>query len=262
MLRHMNRLLYTAIITITGVFCLLSIKSLAISETTRNLSERRYPAAELISSKIWTKQLQTFHKRLNSNPNTAGTELKKVAQKLFNGHPVTEEWVSLYLRLSRDGTDYLTDVQRISELEIRMLTTIDAEKHALQIQQHQHAMKELTTASAYTDFFRKLPPKAQEILKTATEKDVEILDQRKVELDKRALKIRRESAIKKVKYLRTLSIEKQREYLLERETYQANRPARKKLEVKFPGSIDELWNQELQDLIDAGHTLPLGINFR
>ena len=262
MLRKMNWLLYTAIIAITGVFCLLSIKSLAISDTTSTLNERRYPPETLISSKIWAKQLQTFQKRLKTNPDTAGTELKEVAQKLFNGHLLIEEWVPLYLRLSRDGTDYLTDIQRVSELEIRMLTVIDVKKHALQIQQHQHAMEDLTAASAYTEFFKKLSPKAQEALKNATEKEVKMLDQQKVELDKRALKMRRESAIKRVKYLQTLSVEEQREYLLKREAWQANRPARKQLEVKFPGSTNELWNQELQDLIDAGYTLPEGVDFR
>ena len=262
MLRNMNWLLYTAIIAITGVFCLLGIKSSAISETTPTLNEHRYSPEELISSRIWAKQLQTFQKRLKTDPDTASTELKKVAQKLFNGHLLTEEWVPLYLRLSRDGTEHFTDIQRVSELEIRMLTTINAKKHALQIQQHQHAVEELTAASANTEFFKKLPPKAQEALKNAIEKDVEILDQRKVELDKRALKIRRESAIKRVEHLRTLSVEEQREYLLKREAWQASRPARKRLELKFPGSTNELWNQELQDLIDAGYTLPEGVDFR
>ena len=262
MLRNMNRLLYTALIVITGIFWLLSLKSPAVNETTPTMNEHRYTPVELISSRIWAKQLQTFQKRLETKPDTAGTELKKVAQKLFNGHPLAEEWVPLYLRLSRDGTDYLTDIQRVSELEIRMLTAINADKHALQIQQHQAAIKEHETAATYTRFFDKLSPEAKNALKNTVEKEAEKLDDRKAELDKKSLKIRKDRAIRTVRHLQTLSIEEQRDYLLEREAWQADRPARKRLEVKFPGSTNELWNQELQDLIDAGYTLPEGVDFR
>ena len=224
--------------------------------------EYRYTPDDLISSAIWAKHLKTFQKHLKTRPEAARAELQNVAKKLFHGHALIEEWVPLYYRLSREGTEHLTDIQRVSDLEIRMLTALNAEKYGLQIQQHQHAMEELKAISAYGRFFEKLSPKAMEALKNATEKHAETLKQRHAELDKKVLENRRESAIERVKHLRTLSIEEQREYLLKREAWQASRPARKRLEVKIPGSTNKLWNQQLQALIDAGYTLPEGVDFR
>lgn len=217
---------------------------------------------DLVSHAIWARHLKTFQKRLETRPEAARTELEKVGTKLFNGHLLVEEWVPLFYRLSREGTEHLTDIQRVSELEIRMLTALDAEKYGLQIEQHQHAMEELKAISAYGAFFEKLSPKALDALKNATEKNVEQLDQRYAESRKRTLELRKEHALEMVEHLRTLSLEEQREYLLKMLTRAANSPARKNLERKFPGSTKDLWNQKLQDLIDAGYTLPEGITFR
>ena len=245
---------------------LLGLWNIGISEkapeTEMEPKPPQFTPEDLVSHAIWTKHLKTFQKRLKTRPEVARTELQKVGEKLFNGHPLVEEWVPLFYRLSREGTEHLTDIQRVSELEIRMLTALDAEKYGLHIEQHQHAMEELKTISAYGAFLEKLSPKARDAFKNATEKNVEQLDQRYAELSKRADADRKERAREMVKHLRTLSIEAQREYLLKKLTRAANTPARKNLERKFPGSTNKLWNQQLQDLIDAGYTLPEGVDFR
>ena len=252
---------FTRIACVTVFLTLLGIWSIGMGEKGPE-PPPLYTPESLVSSAIWAEHLKTFQKHLKTRPEVARAELRNVAKKLFQGQVLIEEWVPLFYRLNREGTEHLTDIQRVSELEIRMLTALDAEKHGLQIQQHRYAMEELKAASEFGAFYQKLSPKSQEALKKATEKQVEKLRQRQVELNKRNLEMRRESALEMVKHLRTLSIEEQREYLLKREVSEASRPARKSLELKFPGSTVDLWNQQLQDLIDAGYTLPEGVDFR
>lgn len=76
-----------------------------------------------------------------------------------------------------------------------------------------------------------------------------------------------ESILKKliaenVKYLKTLSLEKQTAYFKKMETRIYNNPQRKQREVRSPGSLDKSWNRRLQFYIDAGYTLPDGIGFK
>ncbi len=76
-----------------------------------------------------------------------------------------------------------------------------------------------------------------------------------------------ESLLKKltsenVKYLKTLSLEKQTAYFKKMEIRMYNNPQRKQREVRSPGSLDKSWNRRLQFYIDAGYTLPDGIGFK
>lgn len=90
---------------------------------------------------LWTEDLKTFKKYLPTDLSAARTELQNVAKKLFGKQPLVEEWVPLYFRLSREGTEHLSDLKRVSELEIRMLTEINAQTYAKQIQYHREALE-------------------------------------------------------------------------------------------------------------------------
>lgn len=94
-----------------------------------------------IDTGIWGEALDRFKKLVSTDPEGARTELKNVAKTLFAGHILAEEWVPLYFRLSQGGTEHLSDVKRVSELEIRMLTAINAKKYAEQIQHHREIVK-------------------------------------------------------------------------------------------------------------------------
>lgn len=93
-----------------------------------------------VDDTLWAEPLQTFKKLLKTNPDAARVELQNVAKTLFGEHILTEEWVPLYYRLNREGTDYLSDLKRMSELEIRMLTAVDAKKYAKQIKHHRERL--------------------------------------------------------------------------------------------------------------------------
>ena len=99
----------------------------------------------------WTAELKTFHQLLKTDADAARTELQRVAPTLFDGHTLVEEWIPLYFRVLRDGTEHPSDIQRIHELEIRMLTAIDADKHAVPIQYHREALKHAETLTSAGD---------------------------------------------------------------------------------------------------------------
>ena len=128
---------------IRTILCLtlLGIGAIAFSDTVPATQPSLYTQAHLVSSTLWTENLERFQKHLTTNPDAARTELENAAENLFGGHLLAEEWVPLYFRISRDGTEYPSDVKRVSELEIRMLTAMNAKKYAEQIRQHQDALK-------------------------------------------------------------------------------------------------------------------------
>ena len=94
-----------------------------------------------VDASPWAVQLHTFEKHLKTDPDVARTELQNVAKKLFDEHPLAAEWVSLYFRIRKNGTTYTSDIKRVSELEIRMLTSLNPKKYAKQIQHHQETIE-------------------------------------------------------------------------------------------------------------------------
>ena len=89
----------------------------------------------------WQADLESFGKLLKTDADAAMAELQRVAPKLFGEHLLMLEWVPLYFRVRKDGTTHPSDLKRISELEIRMLESIDPKKYAKQIQYHQQSIK-------------------------------------------------------------------------------------------------------------------------
>ncbi len=83
-------------------------------------------------------RLQVLQKK---NPREAQAKVNTVAKIRFENHSLTDEWRALYFRLSRDRRGTLSDVKRLSELEIRMFTDIDPEEYSEPIQKHRGLMK-------------------------------------------------------------------------------------------------------------------------
>lgn len=131
------------------VICFLCLTScsieLSIGDSSKSTEDPHpnlaHPQPYHIDNTLWTEDLETFKKYLPTDLSAARTELQNVAKKLFGEHTLAEEWVPLYFRLSREGTEHLSDLKRVSELEIRMLTDINAQTYAKQIQHHREALK-------------------------------------------------------------------------------------------------------------------------
>lgn len=122
-----------------------------LTESAAAPESHRHAPTYRVNKTIWTEPLQTFWELLSTEPETARAELQSVAGTLFGGHPLAEEWVPLYFRISREGSEHLSDVKRVSELEIRMLTAINAAKYAKQIQRHREALERLDTLATVGD---------------------------------------------------------------------------------------------------------------
>lgn len=104
-------------------------------------SETASPQLSLVSDTLWSEELTRFQELLATDAKAARAELQQVANTLFGGHRLAEEWVPLYFRISQNGTEHPSDVKRVSELEIRMLTVLDVKKYSDQIHRHQEAFQ-------------------------------------------------------------------------------------------------------------------------
>ena len=120
------------------VLCTLGTFSFGELEDT---SETVPPQLSLVSNTLWGEELTRFQELLATDAKAARAELQQVANTLFGGHRLAEEWVPLYFRISQNGTEHPSDVKRVSELEIRMLTKINVKKYSVQIHRHQEAFQ-------------------------------------------------------------------------------------------------------------------------
>ena len=105
----------------------------------------------------WEAHFETFYKLLKTDPEAARVELDRVAKELFNKHSLTEEWVEhcyqVFYRISLDETgqdkienpwEIIPDLIRVYELGLEMLTAVDPEKYAKEIQHHRDALEHYT----------------------------------------------------------------------------------------------------------------------
>lgn len=105
----------------------------------------------------WDAHFETFYKFLETDPEAARVELDRVAKELFNEHSLTEEWIEhCYqvfhgISLNETGEDkienpseIIPDLIRVYELGLEMLTAVDSEKYAKEIQHHREALEYYT----------------------------------------------------------------------------------------------------------------------
>lgn len=104
------------------------------------LGSRRVAAADKWKREA-LKHLAEFNVLKNNDTAAARTKLSEIAKIRFGTHILADEWIPLYFRLSREGKGRISDIKRFAELEMRMLTDIDAEKYAEQIQRHQQTLE-------------------------------------------------------------------------------------------------------------------------
>ena len=81
------------------------------------------------------------------DPDATRTEIFAIAKHLFGTHPLVDEWVSLCFRLRRDGEGSFSELKRFAELQIQILSDLDAKKHTQEIEAYQVALEELEQVS-------------------------------------------------------------------------------------------------------------------
>ena len=110
------------------------------SESVSNLQQNHSHADNEIAG--GTKHITAFKSLRLTDPEAARAELFKAAKIRYREHPLVDEWVELVFHLSRDGKGSILTLKRVLELEIQMLSDVDAKKHAKQIEKHQESLKE------------------------------------------------------------------------------------------------------------------------
>ena len=116
------------------------------------------PHAHPENATSWDATFETFYELLKTDPEAARLELQSVAKELFNGHALTEEWIELFYRISLKSIEQsetespmkiIPDVTRTYELGLEMLTAMDTEKYAEEIQLHREALAYYTELAEF-----------------------------------------------------------------------------------------------------------------
>ena len=124
----------------------------------------------------WDAELETFYKLLKTDPEAARVELENVAKELFDEHLLTDEWVELFYQVfyqislketEQKGAEppwkLISDLKHLYELGLEMLTDMDPEKYAKQIQIHQDALKYYTELAEFAEVMGDKSLKSEEV---------------------------------------------------------------------------------------------------
>ena len=132
---------------------LFGIGYLAFSDTGTDADSQGHDE----NNAAWDAHLETCYELFKTDPEAARVELDRVAKELFNEHPLTEEWIEHFYQvfyrigLNETGQDkienpweIIPDLIRVYELGLEMLTAVDPEKYAKEIQHHRDALEYYT----------------------------------------------------------------------------------------------------------------------
>ena len=140
------------------------------------------PHAHQAGDASWDAALETFYTLLKIDPEAARVELQNVAKDLFNEHPRTEEWVELFYQVfyqislketEQNGIEpplkLISDLIGVYELGLEMLTAMDTEKYATEIQLHREALEYYTEFAEVAEAFGDKSPGSEEVTSEAQE---------------------------------------------------------------------------------------------
>ena len=89
------------------------------------------------------QRMSVFDSLLSTDPAAARAAMTEIAEIRFGKHPLVDEWSELGFRLFRDRKVNVLEIKRYLELEIQLLTAVDAETHAKGIQEHQVSLTQI-----------------------------------------------------------------------------------------------------------------------
>ena len=89
------------------------------------------------------QHLAVFQSLLSADAEAARTEITKIAKIRFGAHPLADEWSKLFFRLYRDRKGHALDMRRYWELEMQLLSDVDAKTYVEGIQDYQLGLKQI-----------------------------------------------------------------------------------------------------------------------
>ena len=130
----------------------------------------------------WEAHFETFYELFKTDSEAARVELERVAKELFNEHPLTEKWIEhfyqVFYRISQDETgedkienpgEIIPDLIRVYELGLEMLTAVDTEKYAKEIQHHRDALEHYSGFAELAEVNSGKPKQSEEVASDAQE---------------------------------------------------------------------------------------------
>lgn len=157
---------------------LFGIGYLAFSDTGTDAESQGHDE----NNAAWDAHLETCYELFKTDPEAARVELERVAKELFNEHPLTEKWIEhfyrVFHRISLDETgqdkienpsEIILDLIRVYELGLEMLTAVDPEKYAKEIQHHRDALEHYAGFAEHVEAAGAKPLMADETTSDAQE---------------------------------------------------------------------------------------------
>ena len=89
------------------------------------------------------QHIAAFQSLLSTDIEAAHAKVAEIAKIRFGSHPLIDEWSELFFRLCRNRKGSILDVKRYWELEIQLLSDLDATTYAKGIQETQLGMKQI-----------------------------------------------------------------------------------------------------------------------
>jgi hypothetical protein len=110
----------------------------------QHVEDRNAKAAEDYGwSSEAVQRLTAFQSLLSADIEAAHATIAEIAKIRFGSHPLADEWSELFFRLYRDRKGSILDVKRYWELELQLLSDLDAKTYAKAIQEGQLGMKQI-----------------------------------------------------------------------------------------------------------------------
>ena len=79
--------------------------------------------------------MEKFYELIPTDPEAAREELDTYAAILYQGHPLTEEWIELLFRMGSEGAATISDVTRFLKMSKQIRVDMDPEKYAKEIKE-------------------------------------------------------------------------------------------------------------------------------
>ena len=89
------------------------------------------------------QHLVVFQSLLSTDIEAAHTTIAEIAKIRFGAHPLADEWSKLFFRLYRDRKGSAWDMRRYWELEMQLLSNVDAKAYAKGIRDYQLGLKQI-----------------------------------------------------------------------------------------------------------------------
>lgn len=89
------------------------------------------------------QHLAVFQSLLSTEVEPTRAEITKIAQIRFGAHPLADEWSKLFFRLYRDRKGSALDMRRYWELEMQLLSDVDAKAYAEGIRDYQLGLTQI-----------------------------------------------------------------------------------------------------------------------